>query len=196
MDRRVRDASEPAEPGRRLTHVTADGDGPGAAPRARMVDVSGKPATPREALARARVRFPEGVLEAVRAGSGPKGPVTEVARLAGIQAAKRTGELIPLCHPLGLDHVDVSFEVLDACTLEVRCSARCSGRTGVEMESLVGAAIAALTVYDMTKGLDKGVRIEALELLEKSGGKSGTWRAAGWPGSDAGPDAGPDPGTG
>lgn len=145
---------------------------------ARMVDVSSKPATDRRALARARVAFPPGVRERLLAGEGPKGAVEEVARVAGVLAAKRTGELVPLCHPLALDHVDVTFAPAGEDALEVRCSAACHGRTGVEMEALVGAAVAALTVIDMAKGLGKEVRIEVVELLEKSGGKSGTWRRA------------------
>jgi len=160
-----------------LSHV-APAAGEGGRTRSRMVDVGAKPATARTALARARIVFPAGLLARVRAGEGPKGPVEEVARVAGVMAAKRTAEWIPLCHPLGLDHVDVVFEELGPETLEVRCSAATQGRTGVEMEALTGAAAAALTVYDMTKALDKGIRIEALELLEKTGGKSGTWRAA------------------
>jgi cyclic pyranopterin monophosphate synthase len=141
-----------------------------------MVDVGDKPVTERSALARARLRFPAGVLERVLAGAGPKGPVTEVARAAGILAAKRTGELIPLCHPLGLDHVAIEFERAGEALLEIRCRAACRGRTGVEMEALVGASLAALTVYDMTKALDPAIRIEDVELVEKHGGRSGTWR--------------------
>ncbi len=152
----------------------------------RMVDVGQKPVTERSAWARARVRFPAGLLASVLAGRGPKGPIEEVARVAGILAAKRTGELIPMCHPLALDAVDVTFHEEEADVLEVRCRTSCRGRTGVEMEAMVGAATAALTVYDMTKGLDKGIRIEDVELLEKSGGRSGTWRAPGTSG---------DPGT-
>lgn len=143
-----------------------------------MIDVGEKVVTERRALARARVRFPPGVLARVLAGSGPKGPLEEVARVAGILAAKRTGDLIPMCHPLGLDHVEVTFDTPGEDLLEVRCAASCRARTGVEMEAMVGASVAALTVYDMAKGVDKGIRIEAVELLEKSGGKSGTWRAA------------------
>lgn len=145
-------------------------------PRSRMVDVGAKTPAARSATARARLRFPPGVLARVLAGDGPKGPVTEVARAAGVLAAKRTGDLVPLCHPLGLDVVDIEFEPVGEDVLEVRCRAACHARTGVEMESLVGAAIAALTVYDMTKALDKGIRVEDLELLEKTGGASGTWR--------------------
>jgi len=146
-----------------------------------MVDVAAKASTRRTATARARVVFPAGVLERVLAGDGPKGPIEEVARVAGILAAKRTAELIPMCHPLGLDHVDVRFEAQGPDTLEVVCQAALDGKTGVEMEGLVGATLAALTVYDMTKALDKGIRIESIELLEKTGGKSGTWRKAGNP---------------
>lgn len=144
-----------------------------------MVDVGAKPSTARRAVARARVRFPSGLLGDVLAGEGPKGAIEEVARTAGILAAKRTGELIPMCHPLGLDHVSVDFETPEDedDVLEIRCVASCEGRTGVEMEAMTGAAVAALTVYDMTKGLDKGIRLEAVELLEKSGGRSGSWRA-------------------
>ena len=147
--------------------------------RSRMVDVSQKPVTARAATARALVRFPHGRLRAVLDGAGPKGPIEEVARSAGLLAAKRTGELIPMCHPLGLDHLEITFaaDTSEADTLEIRCTARCQGRTGVEMEAMTGAAVAALTVYDMTKALDHGIRIERVELLEKSGGKSGTWRS-------------------
>ena len=158
-----------------LVRTGAEGQGEGGF-ASRMVDVGGKAATAREAVARALVRFPPGVLEVVLAGGGPKGPVTEVARTAGILAAKRTSEWIPLCHVLPLDAVDVDFEPLEADVLEIRCRAACTGRTGVEMEALVGASTAALTVYDMAKALDHGIRIEAVELLEKRGGKSGTWR--------------------
>jgi cyclic pyranopterin phosphate synthase len=140
-----------------------------------MVDVGAKEVTAREAVARARIRFPAGVLGAVLAGEGPKGPVTEMARAAGVLAAKRTGEWIPLCHTLPLDGVDLAFEQVGEDLLEVRCRAACRGRTGVEMEALVGASAAALTVYDMTKAMDHGIVIEAVELLEKRGGRSGTW---------------------
>lgn len=141
-----------------------------------MVDVGQKPVTARTALARATVVFPPGLLAQVLATGGPKGPVVEVARLAGVQAAKRTGDLVPLCHPLGLDHVDVEIAPRGIDRLEVRCRASCSGRTGVEMEALVGASLAALTLYDMTKALDPSIAIERVELLEKTGGKRGRWR--------------------
>jgi cyclic pyranopterin phosphate synthase len=160
-------SSEPA-----LSHVTG-----GAEPRATMVDVGAKAATRRRALARARVVFPPGVLAEVLRGAGPKGPIEEVARVAGILGAKRTAELIPMCHPLGLDFVDVRFERAEEDVLEVRCEARCSGATGVEMEALTGASVAALTVIDMTKALSKRIRIDGVTLLEKDGGKSGAWRA-------------------
>jgi cyclic pyranopterin phosphate synthase len=166
---------ESPEPEGGLTHV----EGTGGASRARMVDVSAKAESVRTAVARAAVRFPPGLLGPVLEGGGPKGPIEEVARTAGILAAKRTAELIPLCHPLGLDHVDVVFERGGEDVLLVRCSARCTGRTGVEMEAMTGAAVAALTVYDMTKALSKGIRIERVELLEKTGGKGGAWRAPG-----------------
>ena len=179
-ERRGRDESE-------LGHFGPAREG---APPSRMVDVSAKDTTRREALARARVRFPAGVLARLLAEGGPKGALTEVARTAGVLAAKRTGELIPLCHPLGLDHVQIDFETSpeDPDVLEVRCRTQCSARTGVEMESLVGAALAALTVYDMTKGIEKGISIERLELLEKHGGKSGSWRRdTGSPGASSSP---------
>ena len=145
--------------------------------RARMVDVGKKVPEVRSAFASASVRFPRGLRDVAWAGRGPKGPIAEVARCAGILAAKRTAELIPLCHPLPLEHVDVTIEPRGATRLEVGCRARTTARTGVEMEALTGAAVAALTLYDLTKALDKGIVIERLELREKSGGKSGAWRA-------------------
>ncbi|MFN9786932.1 MAG: cyclic pyranopterin monophosphate synthase MoaC [Planctomycetia bacterium] len=152
-----------------------------------MVDTSGKAPTLRSALARAVLRFPPGVLARLLEEGGPKGPVGEVARLAGIAAAKRVDELIPLCHALALDHVEVRLEPLDGELLQVSCSARAVARTGVEMEAMVGAATAALAVYDMSKALDKGIVVERVELLEKAGGRSGPWRkeAAARPGAKA-----------
>jgi cyclic pyranopterin phosphate synthase len=142
-----------------------------------MVDVGGKPVTDRRALARAVVRMSPQTARAVQAGDGPKGDVLGTARIAGIQAAKRTGELIPLCHPLGLDHADVRAEVdADAGTVTLTAEARVTARTGVEMEAMTAAAVAALTVYDMVKGLERGVVVEEVALLEKSGGRSGAWR--------------------
>ncbi len=146
-------------------------------PESRMVDVGAKPVTARDAVARALVVFPRGVLAAVMTGKGPKGPVTEVARTAAVLAAKRTDALIPLCHTLPLDAVEVEFRRVSALRLEIRCRVACQARTGVEMEALVGASVAALTVYDMAKGLGHGIRIECVELVEKRGGRSGTYRA-------------------
>jgi cyclic pyranopterin phosphate synthase len=158
----------------RLSHVEHGPDGA----RARMVDVGKKRPERRSALARALVRFPPGLRDVAWSGRGPKGPLEEVARCAGLLAAKRTADLIPMCHPLALDHLEIVVEPREQDLLEVRCRALSTGKTGVEMEALTGAAVAALTIYDMTKALDKGIAIERLELLEKTGGKSGGWRAA------------------
>ncbi len=166
------DASSGSGSGHELSHIETGPEGA----RSRMVDVGAKEVTARRALARAVVAFPEGELTSILAGGGPKGPIEEVARVAGILAAKDTGRLIPMCHPLGLDLVEIHFEDLGGDRLEVLCRASCSGRTGVEMEAMVGASVAALTVYDMTKALSKGIRIESVELLQKTGGKSGIWR--------------------
>jgi cyclic pyranopterin monophosphate synthase len=153
----------------RLTHLDEQG-------AARMVDVGAKQATARRAVARAVVRMTPETARAVAAGDAPKGDVLGVARIAGIQAAKRTGELIPLCHPIGLDHVDVDGAVdVDAGTVTLVATAGVTARTGVEMEAMTAAAVAALTVYDMVKGLERGVAVERVELLEKSGGRSGHW---------------------
>lgn len=154
-----------------LTHLDDAG-------RAVMVDVGDKDQTLREASAVALVAAPTAVMNKVAKGELPKGDLFAAARIAGIQGAKRTSDLIPLCHPLPLTKVQVELE-LDPEQREIRilCTARCVGRTGVEMEALTGASIAALTVYDMLKGLDKGVLIRQVRLLSKSGGKSGDWRA-------------------
>ena len=154
-----------------LTHLDDEGS-------ARMVDVSSKEVTQRRAVARAFVRMSTETVAAVAAGDAPKGDVLGVARIAGIQAAKQTGSLIPLCHPLGLDHVDVRASVVDD-GVEIVAEASLDARTGVEMEAMVAASVAALTVYDMVKGIERGVTIEAVELLEKSGGRSGSWRRDG-----------------
>jgi cyclic pyranopterin monophosphate synthase len=140
-----------------------------------MVDVGGKDVTDRRAVARAVVRMSAATLDAVRRGEAPKGDVIGTARIAGIQAAKRTSELVPLCHPLPLSYVDVAAE-LEGDAVVLTAEARTSGRTGVEMEAMTAAAVAALTVYDMVKGLERGVSVESVELLEKSGGASGDWR--------------------
>jgi cyclic pyranopterin phosphate synthase len=140
-----------------------------------MVDVGSKDVTDRRAVARAAVRMSAETLDAVRRGDAPKGDVIGTARIAGIQAAKRTAELVPLCHPLPLSYVDVAVELRET-TVVLTAEARTSAQTGVEMEAMTGAAVAALTVYDMVKGLERGVTIEAVELVEKSGGRSGDWR--------------------
>lgn len=142
----------------------------------RMVDVGAKPATARSASASGLVRMAPATLAVVRGGQAAKGDVLGVARLAGIMAAKRAWELIPLCHPLPLDSaaVDFGFEGPDA--LRVECRVTTTGRTGVEMEALTGASVAALTVYDMCKSIDRGMAIESLQLEHKDGGRSGPWR--------------------
>jgi cyclic pyranopterin monophosphate synthase len=160
-------ASDPPQ----LTHLDASG-------RARMVDVAGKPATERRAVAEAVVHVSDATARAVHAGDAPKGDVLGVARIAGIQAAKRTSELIPLCHPLALSFVGVEGEVdVQAGRITLTAEARTTGPTGVEMEALTAASVAALTVYDMVKGIERGAHIGVVRLLEKAGGKSGHWRA-------------------
>jgi cyclic pyranopterin monophosphate synthase len=143
-----------------------------------MVDVSAKAETAREAIARATLKVKPATLSAVRAGQMAKGDVLGVARTAGILAAKRTPDLIPLCHPLRITGVDVTF-ALDsrASTITVEARVRTVDKTGVEMEALTAAAVASLTVYDMVKAVDRGVTITNLRLIEKSGGTSGHWRA-------------------
>ena len=152
-----------------LTHLDSAG-------RARMVDVGDKPAADRRAVARAVVRVSPATADAVVAGDAPKGDVLGVARIAGIQAAKRTADLIPLCHPLGLSFVGVEGSVdADAGLITLVAEARTTGQTGVEMEAMTAASVAALTVYDMVKGLERGAEIAEVVLLEKSGGRSGHW---------------------
>jgi cyclic pyranopterin phosphate synthase len=142
-----------------------------------MVDVADKPATERRAVARATVRVSPETARAVQAGDAPKGDVLGVARIAGIQAAKRTSELIPLCHPLALTFVGVEGEVDAAAgAIVLTAEARTTGPTGVEMEALTAASVAALTVYDMVKGIERRAEIAEVALLEKSGGRSGHWR--------------------
>ena len=144
-----------------------------------MVDVGSKPASERRALARAVVRVSPQTAAVVAHDEAPKGDVLGVARIAGIQAAKRTAELIPLCHPLGLSFVNVDGAVdAEGGAITLEAEARTTAPTGVEMETMCAAAIAALTVYDMVKGLERGAVIEGVELLEKSGGRSGNWRRA------------------
>ena len=153
----------------RLSHVGRDG-------RARMVDVSDKPLTAREAVARGRIRIAPAALRLARSGRLAKGGVVEVARLAGVLAAKRTAEAIPLCHPLPLTHVDVLLRPRrDGFEIEARV--RTDARTGAEMEALHAVAVAALTVYDMVKAADKAMTIDAIRVVKKTGGRSGEYRA-------------------
>lgn len=144
-----------------------------SAGQARMVDVTAKAVTHRSARAHAFVKMSRRVLEELK--TNPKGDPLEVARIAGILAAKKTGELIPMCHPLALTNVDVEL-TLQATGIRITTLAVTAGQTGVEMEALTAASVAALTVYDMTKALDKGIEIQDVYLLEKTGGKSGIWR--------------------
>jgi cyclic pyranopterin phosphate synthase len=152
----------------KLSHYDESGE-------AKMVDVSGKEATRRTATASAFVELSEAVLEALPAN--PKGNPLEAARFAGIQAAKRTSELIPMCHPIALTHVDVQTEIV-AGGVQITATAATVGMTGVEMEALTAASVAALTIYDMTKALDKGIVIREIRLESKTGGKSGDFRRA------------------
>jgi cyclic pyranopterin phosphate synthase len=154
----------------KLTHLDSQG-------KARMVDVGGKAETRRVAVAEGRIRMSPAALAAIRDGAVPKGDVLAAARIAGIMAAKKTAELIPLCHPLALDAVTLDFTVEDG-AVRAAASASLTGRTGVEMEALTAVSIALLTVYDMAKAIDKGMVIEAVRLIEKRGGKSGDWKAA------------------
>jgi cyclic pyranopterin phosphate synthase len=150
-----------------LTHIDADG-------RARMVDVSDKPSTDREAVAEGFVRLAPETLELALSGGGRKGDVRAVAEIAGVMAAKRTSDLIPMCHPLDISKAEVAVEV-DAGRLKVTARVRTTGRTGVEMEALTAVSVACLTLYDMLKAADRGMVIEDVRLLSKSGGRSGDW---------------------
>ena len=151
----------------RLSHIDDTG-------RARMVDVSAKADTAREAVARGSVRMQPETLALVQSGGLPKGDVISTARLAGVMAAKRTHELIPLCHPLLLTDIDVEITPDEAASsLEISATVRSTGKTGVEMEAMTAVSVAALTVYDMCKAVDRGIRIEGVRLVRKSGGKSG-----------------------
>jgi cyclic pyranopterin phosphate synthase len=142
----------------------------------RMVDVSAKPVTLRTARARGFVRVSPATLDLIRDRGLAKGDVLEVARLAGIMAAKRTGELIPLCHPLGIDGVEMSLSAEPPDTIAIEATVRVHGRTGIEMEALTAVSVAALTVYDMCKAVDRGMVIERITLEEKTGGRSGVYR--------------------
>ncbi len=152
-----------------LSHLDAEG-------RARMVDVGEKPVTAREAAAEAFVTVRPEALRLVREGKNPKGGVLETARIAGIQAAKACSSLIPLCHPLPLDQADVAATLEDG-GIRLRSRVRCRASTGAEMEALTAVSVAALTVYDMLKAADRGMRIDGVRLLEKRGGRSRIWKA-------------------
>jgi cyclic pyranopterin phosphate synthase len=154
----------------KLSHVRPDGS-------LTMVDVGAKRATLREASAQAIIRMNAAAHRALKSGDLKKGDALATARIAGIMAAKKTASLIPLCHPLALTHVDVDISLRGRDTAAVTCSASCTGPTGVEMEAMTGACVAALTIYDMCKALDRGIVIESVKLLAKSGGRSGTYRA-------------------
>lgn len=157
-----------------LSHIDEQG-------RARMVDVGAKPDTERVAVARGRITMRPATLALIQAGNIKKGDVLTVAQIAGIQAAKRTHELIPMCHPLLLSHIQVELSPgaeAEQAWVEIEASVRTTGKTGVEMEALTAASVAALTVYDMCKAVERGMRITNLHLVHKRGGKSGTWSAA------------------
>ena len=152
---------------KRLTHLDETG-------AAHMVDIGAKANTARKAVAGGVIRMSDAALAAIKAGDAPKGDVLGTARIAAIMAAKRTSDLIPLCHPIGLDSVDVEFEFVED-GVRATASASLTGKTGVEMEAMVAVSTALLTIYDMAKALDKGMIIGEVRLLEKLGGKSGHW---------------------
>ncbi len=154
----------------RLTHIDEQG-------QAKMVDVGAKEITERLAVAIAKVNMQAETLELIISGSAKKGDILAVARIAGIQAAKKCSELIPLCHPLALNSVDVHFDLnKQECQILIIATCKVSGKTGVEMEALTAASVAGLTIYDMCKAVDRGMEISSVRLLEKSGGKSGDWK--------------------
>lgn len=155
-----------------LTHQDADG-------RVRMVDVGDKPVTRRTAVASARIEMNEAAFIAIRDGAGPKGDALKTAELAGIMAAKRTSDLIPLCHPLPLTKAKVAIEPVETGVFSIRAEVHTDGKTGVEMEALTAASVAALTLYDMAKALDKAMRISAVQLETKQGGQSGDYVRSG-----------------
>ena len=153
----------------KLTHIDDQG-------RARMVDVSNKAITTREAVAEGFVSMAPATLALAASGTGKKGDVRAVAELAGVMAAKKTSDLIPLCHPLAISKVEVSVEPADG-GMAVTARVKTTGQTGVEMEALTAVSVACLTIYDMAKAVDRGMRIESIRLLSKSGGRTGDWRA-------------------
>lgn len=153
----------------KLTHFDEGG-------RAVMVDVGGKDETARRAVAAGSIRLQPATLAIVKGGTAKKGDVLGIARIAAIQAAKRTGELIPLCHPIALTKVSVDFDIDEpASRIACRATVECHGRTGVEMEALTAVSVGLLTIYDMCKAVDRGMAVESIRLLEKEGGKSGRW---------------------
>lgn len=151
-----------------LTHLNEKGE-------AHIVDIGDKAATRRRAIARARLEAQQATIDAIMGGGLKKGDALAVARIAGIMAAKKTADLIPLCHPIALTSVEVDIAEIDG-MIEVTATAETTGQTGVEMEAMTAASVAALTLYDMAKGMERGMRIASVELVEKSGGKSGTYR--------------------
>jgi cyclic pyranopterin phosphate synthase len=153
----------------KLTHLDEQG-------AAHMVDVGGKPATQRRAVASGRITMTPEALAAIREGNAPKGDVLSAARIAGIMAAKRTGELIPLCHPLGLEAVNIDFAYEEG-AIRATATASLTGKTGVEMEAMTAVSVALLTIYDMAKAINKGMVISEVRLIAKTGGKSGDWAA-------------------
>ncbi len=186
MDQRPPRDDRPRSERRRLTHVDRSG-------RPRMVDVSAKPPTARRAVAEALVAVSPETMSLVIDGGGPKGDVLGVAELAGVMGAKRTSDLIPLCHPLALTDLVVAITPdRSSGVLRVRAEAATTGPTGVEMEAMTAASVAALTVYDMVKGVERGVEIRSVRLISKTGGKSGTWERhddrTGDPGAGSGPN--------
>ena len=190
MDPKAGRSFPPRAERRRLTHVDRGG-------RPRMVDVSDKPITARRAVAEATVSMSAETLSLVIDGGGPKGDVLGVAELAGVMGGKKTSELIPLCHPLPLTDLQVSITPdRTAGLLRIRAEAATTGQTGVEMEAMTAASVAALTVYDMVKGVERGVTIGSVRLIAKSGGKSGDWVRHDPPGHDGPPGAGGAPGAG
>lgn len=156
----------------KLTHIDEEG-------KARMVDISEKGETEREARAYGKIRMSESTYRAIRKGEGPKGDIFTVAKVAGIMAAKKTHEIIPLCHPLSITYIDVAYNFDEESSIEIVSTVKTKGQTGVEMEALTCVMTTALTIYDMCKAIDKGIELGPFYLLEKSGGKSGRYVRSG-----------------